>query len=221
MTYKDIVDIFDEASSQRGYESDNPDNDDWSDTLDDLDADDWENHYEPENWGIEYSDLPEDDSEDTEYEDVYEEPPTEEFSDDDYYWEEIAYGDIDKHVAIDPDKLPARGRIIMEEILIEPESFQFLERRDIMSRKEEIVAWLSKSTLAKSYKKGEGFFVLRGERVRLQDGTEKEVLIWLFKEGITDGDYINGYSVAHTKPCGPYQERLSFFKTDKVVDVPF
>ena len=90
-----------------------------------------------------------------------------------------------------------------------------------MNRQEEILDWLLKSTLMRPHSNGNGFFVSKGGRVRLQDGTEKEILNWLFEQGIVDGAYINGYNVTHTKPGGAFEEKLSFFKVDKVVDAPF
>jgi hypothetical protein len=175
---------------------DDEDSEDWSDTLDDKDPDDWETHYEPESWGIEYSDLPEDDSEAGYEQEGYEEMAMEE-SDNPYYKWEKAHGGAHNETA------------------------QADTTRGSMGRQEEIVAWLSRSTLARHHARGEGFFVSRGARVRLRDGTETEILNWLFEEGIVDGAYISGHSVVHTKPGGPYDEKLSFFKVDKIVDVPF
>jgi len=202
---KDIVDFLD-REGYGTYDSafdpsfDDPPNDqdaeDWSDTLDDKEASDWEDYYDPESWGIEYSDLPEDDSEDMYGPEGYDEMTVDE-SDDPYYEWEAAHSDTCNEKS-------------------------HADRGDgNMDRKEEIVAWLSESSLAKHHARGEGFFVSRGARVRLIDGTETEILNWLFEEGIVDGAYISGHSVVHTKPGGPYEEKLSFFKVYKVVDAPF
>lgn len=149
--------------------------------------------------GARCSDVAEEDPEDSDRE---ESNVAEWHGDIDQEWEELA-----KTV-----EMQTGGRVTAEECF---------ERRSKVNRQEQIVTWLSKSSLVKRHGKGEGFFISRGERVKLNDGTEKEVLGWLFEEGIVDGSYICGYSVAHTAPGGPYHEKLSFFKVDKAIDAPF
>lgn len=90
-------------------------------------------------------------------------------------------------------------------------------------RQAAIVNWFAKSKLAhqlRTLEEGkEGFFVLKGTRARLQDGSIVEVLDWLRREGIIGGKSIDGYSVLYTPPEGQFKEKLTFFRA--VYDAPF
>ncbi|MBF0302719.1 MAG: hypothetical protein HQK73_06745 [Desulfamplus sp.] len=90
---------------------------------------------------------------------------------------------------------------------------QNLTRQSInFTRKIKILNRLSKSKFAVKFKKGEGFFVYRGNLVELRDGTKTELLDWLAKEGIKDGNALCGYSIRFSKPDEPYFQKLAFFK---------
>lgn len=91
---------------------------------------------------------------------------------------------------------------------------------ELEMRAEEIIDWLSKSELAREFKKGEGFLVSRGPLVRLTDGTTIDLFDWLAEVGIAGGSIMAGYNVAYCGPDRGYAERLSFFKL-AVVDAPF
>jgi len=90
-----------------------------------------------------------------------------------------------------------------------------------MDRQTEILRWLVASHLAVPLRHGRGFFVLRGPRVRLTDGTLLDALDWLRAEGFGAGLTLEGYSVAYTPPGGEYAEKITFFAVQTVVDVPF
>ncbi len=90
-----------------------------------------------------------------------------------------------------------------------------------MTRQSEILRWLVSSRLALPLRHGRGFFVLRGLRVRLSDGTLMDALDWLQAEGFGAGVVLDGYSVAYTPPGGEYAEKLTFFEAQTVCDAPF
>lgn len=90
-----------------------------------------------------------------------------------------------------------------------------------MTRQAEILRWLVSSPLALPLRHGRGFFVLRGPRVRLADGTVLDALDWLQAEGFGAGVALEGYSVAYTPPGGEYAEKLTFFEMQSVYDAPF
>jgi hypothetical protein len=73
-----------------------------------------------------------------------------------------------------------------------------------MTRQTEIVRWLATSSIALPLRHGRGFFVLRGFRVRLADGTVLDALDWLQAEGFMTGVVLDGYSVAYTPVGGKY-----------------
>lgn len=89
-----------------------------------------------------------------------------------------------------------------------------------MTRQTEIVRWLATSSIALPLRHGRGFFVLRGFRVRLADGTILDALDWLQAEGFMTEVVLDGYSVTYTPAGGKYTERLTFFEM-RTVDVPF
>ncbi len=80
------------------------------------------------------------------------------------------------------------------------------------TRKIRILDRLSKSKFAVKLKKGDGFFVYRGNLVQLRDGTKVEILDWLAGEGIINGKIICGYSIVGNKPGEPYLQKWTFFK---------
>ena len=90
-----------------------------------------------------------------------------------------------------------------------------------MTRQTEILRWLASSPLAIPLRHGRGFFVLRGPRVRLTDGTLLDALDWLQAEGFGAGLALEGYHVAYTLPGGEYAEKLTFFEMQSVCDAPF
>lgn len=90
-----------------------------------------------------------------------------------------------------------------------------------MDRQTEILRWVVTSSLAIPLRHGRGFFVLRGPRVRLADGTLLEALDWLQAEGFVAGLTLDGYTLAYTPPGGEYAEKLTFFAAPSVLDVPF
>ncbi|MBS1224400.1 MAG: hypothetical protein H6R24_1078 [Proteobacteria bacterium] len=90
-----------------------------------------------------------------------------------------------------------------------------------MTRQAEIIRWLVTSHLAIPLRHGRGFFVLRGPRVRLADGTLLDALDWLQAEGFGAGLMLDGYHVAYTPPGGEYAEKLTFFEMQTVYDAPF
>lgn len=90
-----------------------------------------------------------------------------------------------------------------------------------MTRQAEILRWLVSSQLAIPLRHGRGFFVLRGPRVRLVDGSLLDALDWLQAEGFGAGLALDGYNVAYTPPGGEYAEKLTFFAMQTVCDAPF
>jgi hypothetical protein len=90
-----------------------------------------------------------------------------------------------------------------------------------MDRQTEILRWLVTSKLAIPLRHGRGFFVLRGPRVRLTDGTLWDALEWLQAEGFGVGLALDGYNVAYTPPGGEYAEKLTFFEMQPICDAPF
>lgn len=98
-------------------------------------------------------------------------------------------------------------------------AMSYVDQEAPASRLEEIVQWLSKSSLARKFKEREGFFVRKGSHVRLKDGNVVDLLEWLFDEGLKGGIAVSDYSIVYSSPESPYGEKLSFFKV--VVDAPF
>lgn len=90
---------------------------------------------------------------------------------------------------------------------------------EVGSRIEQIIYWLSESKLAIKIRDREGFCVLRGPVVRLNDGIMIDLFEWLSEEGITGGSAIAGYTIIHPHPKRGHRERLVFFRV--VVDAPF
>jgi len=52
-------------------------------------------------------------------------------------------------------------------------------KKELEMRAEEIIDWLSRSGLAREFRKGEGFFVRRGALVQLAGGTTIDLFDWL------------------------------------------
>ena len=90
-----------------------------------------------------------------------------------------------------------------------------------MNRRTEVLSWLKTSSLAIPWRRATGFFVLRGARVQLADGTLMDALDWLDAEGFQDVLKVEGYSVVYSPPGGEYAEKLTFFEQQTAFDVPF
>lgn len=86
-------------------------------------------------------------------------------------------------------------------------------------RLEAIVDWLAQSELATSFPNKRGFFVRKGPRVKLQDGSIIDLFDWLFEEGVRGGTKVAGYKISYSAPGSSRGEQLSFIEI--VVNAPF
>ena len=180
----------------RDYDDSSEDTDDWSDSFDDRDADDWEQYYEPEHWGIEYSDTPEDESEEEdEAGQMYENDQFDQLCS--FY----AQQEIDSQ-----ENYPGDLKIM----------------RMATERQTNIVEWLAESQLAEPLEKSETGFIVRKEQpVKLLDGNVVEALSWLIDEGINDGLLVSGYYVTTTKNSVDAEPDILRFEKKTVIDAPF
>lgn len=90
------------------------------------------------------------------------------------------------------------------------------KRKEFLSRMEEIVIWLSESSLIEKFSDKDGFFILRGHHIRLRDGSVVDLFNWLSEEGIKGGIAVAGYSIMHARSDNGIG--LSFVK---IIDAPF
>jgi hypothetical protein len=193
--HDDVVTMFEEAAYERGYGSSSEDMNDWSDGFDDRDADDWEHHYEPESWGIEYSDLPEDES--------AEEDKSKEVYENDEYDE--------AHSICEQQEMGGQ----------ENYSGVLKIMRMPSERQTNIVEWLADSQLAEPLEKSEtGFLVRKGQPVKLIDGSVVEASSWLIEEGINDGLLVSGYYVTVTKNSADAEPEILRFEKRTIIDAP-
>ncbi|MCK9227226.1 MAG: hypothetical protein M0P30_05445 [Syntrophorhabdaceae bacterium] len=90
-------------------------------------------------------------------------------------------------------------------------------------RQQKIIEWLASSELAKPLRKASGgFFVRKGELVRLLDGKIVELMVWLSEEGIKDNIFIMDYLVKRSKnKTEDAIPDVLFFEKKTVVDAPF
>lgn len=82
------------------------------------------------------------------------------------------------------------------------------------ARQNEIVNWLITSNHAIKLKKREGYYLSRGQHIRISDGSTVEMFKWLYEEGIKNGIVLEEYSVFHKINS----DVIIFFK---IIDDPF
>ncbi len=78
-------------------------------------------------------------------------------------------------------------------------------------RREQILAWLQTSDLARPFRSRNGFFIRGGSTVTLLNGRELDAILWLFSEGIIGGARVGGYEIVYNDAKSPWGESLSFF----------
>jgi len=175
---------------------------DWGDSFDDMDGEDWEYHMggpdyeESELWEKQ---MESDDDYDSDYGD------SSNNHDDDH-------DDDFEQQLIDNDETDDYEEQDAEEVKIVITESEITDKTSPEERQIEIIRWLVSSQFAKTLKGADGFFILRGHQIQLNDGRTVDMLDWLLEQGVRGGTLLCGYNTVYTKPGGKYFEKLTFFK---------
>lgn len=84
-------------------------------------------------------------------------------------------------------------------------------RNNATKRERDIFEWLKSSKYARPFQKGQGFYVLSGNLVRLKCGETMDLLDFLKQEGFNENMFVMNYSVKITEANEQYQKKISFF----------
>jgi hypothetical protein len=77
-------------------------------------------------------------------------------------------------------------------------------------RHKEICEWLKSSKYALPFKRGNGFHITYGKIVKLKNGDQLDLLVWLMREGFYKLKRCGNYLISYTLPDNNYSEKYSF-----------
>lgn len=78
-------------------------------------------------------------------------------------------------------------------------------------KKKSFSEWLKNESRSEKYHSGKGFYITRGNIIKLRNGISCDIIDWLKNEGFIDVNVIMNYNVEYTPTGGEYQEKFSFF----------